>query len=158
MSLVGNMSLEEARQNLGIRHKVRIEAQVGKRGQAASYLGRTATGTHRIAISTGDGRLPSGTLTAKADLANAIWHELTHALQCERDFGGSVRRFFKDYGRKMSKHFGREMTAEIKLAMQLKDSAAFVAQYRQAPYEAEAYAVGDALQGVSITFEERKAV
>jgi hypothetical protein len=130
--------LTDATLELGLKLPVRILPH--ERGTQGDYWG-VRGGAHVISIK-------------KNALPCALWHELAHALQCERDFAGDSKAWIEEYRRQAVESF-RAHGIKVKRTMKLwsmvplmdkeaertgvsrHDTRAFRA-YEAIPYEVEA--------------------
>ncbi len=83
------IGIEQAAHELGIKLPVRVSLHADLGQAKGRYLG-VIKGAHRIEVSVGKTKVPKiGTLVCLPGRSETLWHELTHALQCERDYGGN---------------------------------------------------------------------
>lgn len=164
------ISLDDAARQMGLHLPVRVElhAECGTQSKGG-YVG-IFNGTHRIRVRVGKTKFRVGAMVrfSEESACATMWHEMTHALQCERDFGGSSVDAFEHYDSDIKKRLreagldpdsfgqmiGDQVAAERTLSEQMfgrRFSPTFDV-YEASPWEVEARAVADALQHVSIQF------
>lgn len=126
-------AVREAADFLGLRHPVHVQTRRGVRTWFGIYRGllRRPSGARR---STSDWPAPRHVIGLDADMdheqaSRTLWHEMAHALQCERDYGGDWRAMFHDYNRAMRAARAKSMRAR---------QGAGHARYRAVHFEAEA--------------------
>jgi hypothetical protein len=93
------ISLDEAARQMEIHLPVRVElhAECGAQSKGG-YVG-VFGGTHRIRVRVGKAKFRVGAMVRFMDesACATLWHELTHAMQCERDFDGNSSEAFEHY-------------------------------------------------------------
>lgn len=147
------ITLDAAREALGIERPVRVELHAAGGQARASYLG-IVDGSHRIKLNVGrKTKVPRlGTTVFLPDRNESLWHELTHALQCERDFDGDSPRAREHYAVEFAKALGvtpEEISTpgyiheRVEGEFKAHGVSATVQLYVTLPWEAEAYAAGE---------------
>jgi hypothetical protein len=167
MKVIG---LDDAARQMGLRLPVRIElhAECG-RSSKGGYVG-VFNGTHRIRVRVGKAKFRVGATVrfTEAAACATLWHEMTHALQCERDFDGNSAEAFEHYDSDIRSRLreagldpdsfgqllGDQVAAERTMSKQMfgRSFSPTFDVYEASPWEVEARAVADALQHVAITF------
>lgn len=158
------IGIEQAAHELGLRLPVRVELHADLGAQTSGrYLGIIG-GSHRIAVRVGaKTKVPRlGTLICLPGVNASIWHEMTHALQCERDHAGNFREFVGHYQGQMERLMGlakgtmREGAAhlgvKVRREMRRRGWSTTLAAYQRHPDEAEAYTNGENLAYVEVVF------
>jgi hypothetical protein len=70
-----------------------------------------------------------------------VWHELAHALQCERDWAGDSRAMLDAYAHDIADAAGHQPVASAQeFAAAIESDVLFEAAYWEHPYEVEARA------------------
>lgn len=158
------ISLEGAARELGIRLPVRVELHENMGQAKACYLG-VAAGSHRIALAVGKQKKESfprpGTLVCITGHSSSLWHELTHALQVERDYDGDSVQARHHYQRVLAERLGIEKEILTRgflhtlVRRQLKLNGTYsraLSVYEDLPWEREAQAVAAERGNVDIEF------
>lgn len=121
-------AMERARTTLNLKLPVKVKFTKTKT-KGGVYKG-VYDGHHVVHVSAYPGRA--------LDFLNAsLWHELGHALQCERDWNGDHLAFFRDYNRDIR---GRSMASRVSRK----------AAYNTSRYEIEANAISAQYRWLSL--------
>jgi hypothetical protein len=144
----------------GIKLPVRVELHADLGQANAAYRGVVA-GSHRIAIAIGrKTKKPKvGTTIVLPSRTETLWHELTHAMQCERDYDGDSKKARAYYHASLAETLGvdpDDLTREAlheKVRSELRQGDKTTLDlYDSQPWEREARAVGAALAHIEIQF------
>jgi len=164
-------SIADAAEVMGLRLPVRVELHTElPGGSKAGYIG-VVGGTHRIRIRVGKQKLPKvGTWVALGGTGSeSLWHELTHAWQCERDFGGSSKAAFEFYAEDIKKrlkevgvelrpedfgHLGMRITEEREVSKRMfgRSISPTWDAYEASPWEVEARSMAASLGSITLKF------
>jgi hypothetical protein len=79
--VIDKQAVTQACHTLGLQHPVKVTFT-----RAKPWWWGTYNPLHRIRI--------NHTIKTKRDLSHVIWHELAHAMQCERDCHSDKKRFY----------------------------------------------------------------
>lgn len=153
------MTLDEAREFLGIHRKVdvRLVPSLSNGRTRGRYVG-IVRGKHLILIAVGPTKIPTGRTVEIHGAANGtLWHELTHALQCERDFDSDHALAYETYMQILALRLGVERLSMEGLHSLItgheRDHVMKI--YRSTPWEQEADETREKFGHIKIQFVAR---